>query len=470
MELTLTEKQALVFSSQAKYVGFGGQAGGGKSLTIRAFSVAMAMEVPDMQIYVVRKSLVQLRQGFMQGTTGYPAILKDFIESGHVKINYTALTITFWNGSVIVLKQLADNHDVDSFLGLEVNYAFFDESSTIEEEFIRAVLGRLRLGSLSVPDKWKTRLPGAMLCTNPGGTSADFFKRWFIEKAAPMKVFEADVEFGKGTSIFIPCSLWENPYLEHEEYANNLRAVGDPIRIRQLLYGDFDVGAAAFFSGAFKREFNTVPDFTVPSDWGLYRAFDPGFSAPYAYLLCARVKGQNTVTLPDGTEKYFPNDSVVVVKEIVGWDGKDYNVGLRQTHDEVAAIVREKEELWGYRRRVRPGAADSALWNAEMGADKIYAKYGVVFTRADKKAGSRMIGLQRMRAMFAAAHETPAEKQGLYIMQDCLYTIATITKIETDARNRDDVDTTSFDHAIDALRYFCNDKPKTIGKARVTGI
>jgi len=470
MDLTLTEKQALVFTSEAKFIGFGGQAGGGKSVTIRAYSIALAMEVPNIQVYVIRKSLVQLRQGFMQGTTGYPALLSELIDAGYVKINYTALTITFWNGSVIVLKQLADNHDVDSFLGLEANFACFDEASTLDEDHIRAVLGRLRLGSLKVPDKWKHKLPGALLCTNPGGPAADFFKRWFIEKSAPMTVFNADEEFGSGKSIFIPCSLWENPYLEHQEYANNLKAVGDPIRIRQLLYGDFDVGAAAFFSGSFKREHNVVPDFKVPEDWTLQRALDPGFSAPYAYLLCARVKGQNTVTMPDGTEKYFPNDSVVIVKEIIGWNGKDYNIGLRQTHDEVATIIREKEEIWGYRKRIRPGAADSALWNAEMGADKIYAKYGVTFTKADKKAGSRMIGLQRMRAMFAAAYDVPVEKAGLYIMQDCIYTIATITKIETDPRNRDDVDTQSFDHAIDCARYFVNDKPKSIGYAKVTGL
>lgn len=462
MDIKLTEKQSLVITSEARFCGFGGQAGGGKSVTIRAFSIMLAMEIPNIQVYVIRKSLVQLRQGFMLGPTSYPVLLREFVDSGHVKINHSELKITFWNGSTIILKQLADAHDESSFLGLEVNYCFADEFTTMDERFLRAVVGRIRTGSLEVPDKWKHKVPGATFCTNPGGPSHEFFKKWFLSKAPPMTVFEADEEFGGGKSIFIPCSLWENPHLDQEEYAKTLKAVGDPLRIRQLLYGDFDAGASSFFAGAFSRERNVISDFDIPKSWAIHRSFDPGFSSPFGYVLTTRVKGENTVTLSDGTEKYFPNGSIIVYREYYGWNGKDNNVGLRMPPGEIALEIKAREEAWGVSGRVKPGRADVNLWNAETNAAQEMEKYGIRFIKADKRPGSRIFGAQRMRKMMSAAADIPVEYPALFFVDKCVKCIETIPTLECDPKNPDDVVTENVpDHLYDALRYeVATDVPK----------
>ena len=469
--IILEPKQSLVFTTKAKFIGFGGQAGGGKSLTIRALTIAMAMEVPEMQIYVIRKSLVQLRQGFMQGPTGYPALLHDLIESGHVRINYTELKITFWNKAVIILKQLADEHDLDSFLGLEVNFACFDEATTLKPEHIRAVLGRLRTGSLKVPDKWKHKGAGALLCTNPGGPSHDLFKKWFINKAPPMTEFVADEEFGGGLSMFIPCSLWENPHLDQEDYAAKLKAAGDPTRVRQLLYGDFDAGISGFFSDAFKREKNVIPDFKLPEDWVIERSYDPGYSSPFGYVLIARVKGQNEVTFADGTTRHFPNGSRIVYREWYGYNGKDENVGLKWTHEEIAQTMRDKEEGWGLKGRIRPGRADWKIWDGELNVYSVYEKHGVTFIKADKAKGSRTAGALKMRRMMFAAHTEPAEEPGLYFVASCIHCISTIPSLPADPSNPDDVVTEGVpDHLYDAVRYSIMGEAKQMVVVKTVGL
>lgn len=471
MDLQLTEKQSLVITSDARYCGFGGQAGGGKSLTIRAFSIMLAMEIPNIQIYVIRKSLVQLRQGFMLGPTSYPILLQEFIKSGHVRINHSELKVTFWNGATIILKQLADAHDEASFLGLEVNYCFADEFTTMEERYLRAVVGRLRTGSLKVPDKWKNKVPGATFCTNPGGPSHEFFKKWFLSKAPPMEIFEADEEFGGGKSIFIPCSLWENPHLDQEEYAKTLKAVGDPVRIRQLLYGDFDAGATSFFAGAFSREKNVIPDFPIPKSWEVYQSFDPGFSSPFGYVITAYVKGENTVQMSNGTERYFPNDSIIVYREWYGWNGKDNNVGLRLHPSEIAQEIKARIDAWGLSGRVRPGRADINLWNAETNAAQEFEKHGIRFIKADKRPGSRIFGAQRMRKLMASASDEPLEKPALFFVEKCVKCIETIPTLEADESNPDDVVTDNVpDHLYDALRYQITTDKMKAGFVKTSGL
>jgi hypothetical protein len=277
-------------------------------------------------------------------------------------------------------------------------------------------------------------------------------------------------EHGK-TLLFIPAFAEDNPHVDHAAYNRELASMDDPIKYAQMALGDWDAGGATFFGDAFKRSKNVIPDFELPADWRLYRAYDPGFSAPFAYVLLAYVKGQNTVKMFDGTERYFPNDSIIIYREWYGWDGKDLNTGVRMLHEEVAEGIRAREEGWGLRSRILPGRADNTLWNAETNAAQVYEKYGIRFHKADKSKGSRAFGALKLRRLMFAAHTEPLEKPALFFVDKCVNCIATIPELPTDPSNPDDVVTEGVpDHLYDAVRYQVATEARHAGTMKVTGL
>lgn len=76
---------------------------------------------------------------------------------------------------------------------------------------------------------------------------------------------------------------------------------------------------------------------------------------------------------------------------------------------------------------------------------------GVEWTNSDKKAGSRVNGLQLVRDRLKATESN--EEPGLYFMDNCRACLATLPVLPRDAKNEDDIDTDSEDHIYDDVRY-----------------
>jgi hypothetical protein len=141
------------------------------------------------------------------------------------------------------------------------------------------------------------------------------------------------------------------------------------------------------------------------------------------------------------------------------------------------------------RTKVRPGVADSAIWDAENGPS-IYADFaseGVLWEKADKSPGSRKQGWEQMRKRFQNANpdqriteaqmavakaETPGEKAeaerilaaivaearrrekpGLFVFSTCRHFIDLVPVLPRDDGDLDDVDTDAEDHIGDEARY-----------------
>jgi hypothetical protein len=197
-----------------------------------------------------------------------------------------------------------------------------------------------------------------------------------------------------------------------------------------------------------------IPDFELPKDWRCYRAYDPGFSSPFGYVIMTKVKGQNEVEFVDGSKKTIPNGSWIVYREWYGYNGKDTNVGLRWTHEEIVEVMSEKEMSWGLKGRVLPGKADWKIWDGELNVYGVYEKANIRFTKADKAKGSRKAGALKMRRMMFNACDTPIEKPALFFVDKCVHCIATIPTLPTDPDDPDDVVTEGVpDHLYDAVRY-----------------
>ena len=470
MKIELTEKQTICFQTTANEVFYGGAASGGKTFLNKVLSIAIATQVPGAQIAIMRNTSKNLKKNYFLGSMSIPELLAEQIKAGIVKINYTDMVVNFDNGSAIHFMHAEHVQTaIENLQGLEFALIIFDEAALIAQEIIIHSKSRLRLGSLKINDPfWAERLPRLQLTSNPGGISHQYLKEQYINPAPPMTEFVDD--YGK-RKLFIPAFAKDNPNVDHEAYDRELQSMGDPLKYKQLAEGDWDAGGATFFGDAFKRNKNVIPDFKLPEDWKLYRSYDPGYSSPFAYLITAKVKGQNLVEFPDGTKRYFPNDSVIVYREWYGYDGKDMNTGIKWDHKDIAETMKAKEEDWGLLGKVQPGRADWKIWDGELNVYSDYEKQGIRFIKADKAKGSRVAGALKMRRMMFAAHEEPAEQPGLYFVDKCVCCIATIPSLPTDPSNPDDVVTEGVpDHGYDALRYQIMSADKGISIIKVNGL
>lgn len=442
-----------MFETTVNELFFGGAGGGGKTTGNKFLACAVSFAVPGIQIAILRNTSKNLKKNYLQGNNSLPELLYEWIKIREVSINYTDLTVNFKNGSIIHLMH-AENVEatIENLHGLELGLIIADEASLIDSRILKQCKSRLRLGSLKINDPfWKIRLPRFQATSNPGGISHSYLKKKYIDPSPPMTEFLD--EHGKRI-LFIPAFAEDNPHIDIVEYDRELQSMEDPIKYAQMAKGDWDSGGATFFGDAFDRSKNVISDFILPNDWQCYRAYDPGFSSPFGYVIMAKVKGQNEIEFIDGSKKYIPNDSWIIYREWYGYNGKDLNVGLRWTHEEIVDVMKEKEETWGLKGRVRPGRADWKIWDGELDVYSTYEKGGIRFVKADKAKGSRKAGALKMRRMMFNAHDEPLEKPALFFVDKCIHCISTIPTLPTDPDDPDDVVTEGVaDHLYDAVRY-----------------
>ena len=423
------------------------------------------------QVAILRNTSKNLKKNYMMGSYSLPQILAENIKDKTANINYSDMVVNFDNGSAIHMMHAEHvQTTIENLHGLEFVFIIVDEAALIDSAIMSICPSRLRLGSLKIEDPfWAERLPRLQLTSNPGGISHGYLKSHYIDPAPEMTEFFDEA----GTRcMFIPAFAKDNPHIDHEAYDKQLRSMGDDTKYAQLGEGDWNAGGAAFFSDAFKKEKNVIPDFDIPKDWRITRAYDPGFSSPFGFVIAVRVKGQNHVTFKNGTKMYIPNDSIIVYREWYGYaGGKKMNEGLRWQHDEIAASMKIKEEeAWGLKGRVRPGRADWKIWDGELRVIDEYESRGINFIKADKAKGTRMAGALKMRSLMFAAHEETLEKPALFFVDLCVHCISTIPDLPTDPKNPDDVVTEGVpDHLYDAVRYEVMSEIYKVGTMKVVG-
>ena len=470
LDITLTEKQSLVFKTTVNELFFGGAAGPGKTFVNKVLAISVCLQVPGAQVAILRNTSKNLVKNYLMGSYSIPDILRENIKQKSVNINHSQLIVNFDNGSAIHLMHAEHvPTTIENLTGIEFALIIVDEAALIDREIILFSKSRLRLGSLKIENEfWKERLPRLQLSSNPGGISHGYLKSEYIDPAPPMTEFFNEAG---NRCMFIPAFASDNKHVDADAYKRQLLSMDDPIKYAQLAEGDWNAGGASFFGDAFKRTKNVIPDFTIPHDWSIYRAYDPGFSSPFGYVIMARVKGQNTIEFIDGSKKYIPNDSIIVYREWYGYKGgKDMNEGLRWQHDEIAETMKAKEEGWGLKGRVKAGRADWRIWDGELSVYSEYEKRGITFIKADKAKGSRTAGALKMREMMFNAHEDEWEKPVLVFVDKCIHCISTIPDLPTDPKNPDDVVTEGVpDHLYDAVRYEVMSERKAAGFLNVIG-
>jgi hypothetical protein len=204
---------------------FGGGAGGGKSRLICEWEAKNCLRYPGSRWLLGRAVLKSLKESTL--LTMFEVLTCWGLKAGtHYRYNGQDNIITFFNGSVIYLKDLAtypSDPNFDSLGSTEYTGAAIDEANQVSHRTKEVVKSRLRykLDAFGLISKL------AMSC-NPA-------KNWvYTEFYKPAK--EGRLEPGKA---FVQALVIDNPHVSRH-YIENLKSLKDPAMKERLLLGNWE--------------------------------------------------------------------------------------------------------------------------------------------------------------------------------------------------------------------------------------
>jgi len=207
----------------------GGAAGGGKSYLGCAWLASSCIRFPGILMAVARLTLKSLRE------TTWQTLLRLLNQWGlkedvnyHINNQYNYLT--FWNGSVIQMVELAPSlkdPDYNSLGSLEITGAFIDELSEISEKAAEVLASRIRF-------KVAETFVVGKICssTNP---CLGWVRSTYVQDDDGNKV-----HLQKGYR-YIPFTVFDNPDEKFRQvYFNKLRKIRDKATRERLTYGNWN--------------------------------------------------------------------------------------------------------------------------------------------------------------------------------------------------------------------------------------
>ena len=212
----LTTKQGLALKyltdDTTNTVLYGGAAGGGKSYLGCAYIVWLCTEYDGVRCLIGRSKLEVCDKWGIKANK-------------HYTYNAQANTITFYNGSQVILKDLfqyPSDRNFDSLGSLELTAAFIDECNQITEKAYQIVSSRIRYKL----DEYNL-IPKVLLTCNPS-------KEWVYSK------FYKPSKEGRLPDYlkFIPSLVTDNRHVS-KHYAQQLEKL-DHVSKQRLLFGNWE--------------------------------------------------------------------------------------------------------------------------------------------------------------------------------------------------------------------------------------
>lgn len=432
LQLEVTKTQLDFINATADEVLFGGAAGGGKSYGQLVDALLYALKYPRSHQLILRRTFPELEHSLiMNSLIIYP--------TGVAKYQVSSRKWMFRNNSIIEFGYCAAETDVLRYQGAEYDVVRFDELTHFTESQYTYLLSRVR-GINNYPKQIKSS-------TNPGGIGHNWVKHRFIEGAELNK--EQDTEFGT-KRLFIPSFVQDNKFLMEADdgYIKRLSQLPENER-RALLYGEWDIFDGQVFnewsnsSRGYLTRINThvIDAFNIPKEWKRFRAFDFGYSKPFAVSWYA--------VDYDGRAYNY--------RELYGCTGKP-DVGVRWTAQKIAKKILELEEEERKNDCKIIGIADPAIWSATGSTEGSIAdmmeSQGVYFERGknDRLAG-------KMQVHYRLSMDDEGLPMIYFFRNQCPNIIRTLPELKYDSINPEDVDTRQEDHLYDSLKYFLMSNP-----------
>jgi len=279
LDLHMHPKQWIAFETKATEVLFGGAAGGGKSMCMRIAAIVWGAAIPGLQIYLFRRSRLDLIKNHMEGPNGFRALLAGWANGGFCSVIEDE--IRFWNGSKIYLCHCKDEKDIYRYQGAEIHVLLMDELTHFSATMYRFLRNRVRMVGIDLPPQYAGRFPRIFASANPGNIGHLWVKETFIAGVQPLVARLMPASEGGMIRQFIPARLEDNPSMMQDDpgYEQRLEGLGSEALVKAMRYGDWDVVDGAFFD-CWRNDRHVIAPFAIQSDWLRFRSGDWGSASP----------------------------------------------------------------------------------------------------------------------------------------------------------------------------------------------
>jgi PBSX family phage terminase large subunit len=420
---------------------FSGGRGSGKSDCLIVDPLRYC-ENKNFRALIIRRTMPELRELISRARALYPKIYgKD------VKWKEMEKMFVFPSGAKIEFGYCNNVEDAERYRGQQYTWLGVDEITQFPND---EILEKLK-ASLRTTDP--TLRIYIRATTNPSGAGRNWVKKRWIDITPSGKTVHVPVTYvgpdGCAQEYFVT-RKWLHSTLEDNQilikadpkYKASLASLQNENMRRQWMSGDWDAADGLAFS-EFDKKTHVIAPFEVPSDWYRWRACDWGYSALAVCLWFVADYDNN----------------VYVYREFVA-NGKDVSSEHKLTADKFAMEVLARE----MGERIKAGYLDSSVWakRGEMGetpADTML-RLGCSWIPSDRSPGSRKTSKMLIHKYLHKDEFTGLPK--LRIFDTCKELINELSSLPLDPRDSEDVDTTSNDHAYDALRYGLSARPLTI--------
>lgn len=460
--LNLYDKQQQAVSSPADQVLFGGSLAGGKTEMIIKHLVDICCLVPGAKTLLVRKNFPQMVEIEQRLRLRIPSEIATLNKSDHV--------LTFkHNEAQLRLGYLDSDDAAENYQGHEYVCIAYDELTHYDESWVDRLNERIRATGPIAEGMERNGLKLRMLAaSNPGSRGHGWVKERFIDPAPAGELFEVPVTDTDGeplrgadgqpitmTRQFIPSSLWDNPYLNHDKYLATLAGM-DPERKRAMIYGDWSVPAGTRFP-QFREAVHVIKpeDFPVPVV-GATRVVgvDYGFNDPFAAVWIARV-GEQFIVYRDHVEKELSSsEQAERVLELES--------DAERLHSDVTVALDPNAWIRSH-SSVGPRIPNSNEDEAPMGSIAYNFKQALG-DRVVKGWNPRVQGWALLDQLMVPQdtgmvdhNGVPVKVPRILIYDTCRDVIKALQSAPRAKRDPQDIDHNwkSMDHQLDALRYGC---------------
>jgi phage terminase large subunit len=395
-------KQVEFLNATAKYVGYGGARGGGKSWSVRAKAIQLALKKPGMRILILRRTYPELYENHILP-------LRQALSSTIAKYNEKHNELVFVTGSRIFFGYCRNDSDLLNYQGKEYDVIFIDEGTHFTENVFKTLTACLRGVNYFIKRMYIT--------CNPGGVGHSWVKRLFIDR-------QFHPEENPDDYMFIQSRVFDNKILMESDsgYIKNLEALPEKQR-KAWLYGDWNIFDGQYFN-EWNADIHTCEPFEIPKHWNIYNTIDYGLDMLAYYKIAVDEE-----------------DNIYVFNEI-------YESGLIVS--EAVKKIKERDEN-GLEPCIRFAPPD--LWNTQSTTGKstalLFSEFGLELIKANN---DRISG-------WMAIHELLKINDGkakLHIFRNCTNLIRCLPQAQFDDKKPNDVanEPHEITHSLDGLRYF----------------
>ena len=383
------------------------------------------------------------------------------------KFNEGDYTWTFPDGEQLLLRYMSKPSDYDNYHGHAYPWIGWEElTNWATGTCYQLMFSCCRSTVPGMPRKVRAT-------TNPYGKGHNWVKSRFQLPQMRGKIIKTP---GEPDRVAIHGNIHENRILldADPDYISRIRAAAaNPAQVEAWLQGSWDITSGGMFDDLWDTSKHVVPYFPIPRTWIIDRSFDWGSSKPFSVGWWAESDGSD-VTLPGGRILRTVPGDLFRVGEWYGCRKGEENKGLRMLAGDIAEGIKMREMALGFAGRVKPGPADTSIFDEENGvciAKDMEAK-GVKWEKADKGPGSRKQGWMKLRSLLNGAlnvdeegepRQGPREQPGLFVVGErCPHFLRTFPSLPRSDKDLDDVDSDAEDHIGDESRYRARFKRKSI--------